>query len=69
MTRAEIVAWSEEAGRKLTADRLGSMPLTDKQRARVKELRWEAAEYMRRQQNSVATPARPRRARRAATTG
>ena len=65
MTRAEIIAWSEEAGRQLTAERLSAMPLTEKQRSRVKELWWEAAEYMRREQKAATAP-RPPRARRAA---
>lgn len=65
MTRAEIIACSEEAGRKLTAERLSATSLTAKQRARVKELRWEAAESMRRQQKTAAAP-RPRREQRAA---
>jgi hypothetical protein len=38
MTRAEIVAWSEDAGRKLTSDRLSATPLSKTQRARVNAL-------------------------------
>jgi hypothetical protein len=37
MTREEIVAWCEEAGR--MADQAGSRPLTEKQRKRVEEIR------------------------------
>lgn len=66
MTRAEIVAWSEDAGRKLTSDRLSATPLSKTQRARVKELRWEAAEKMRREQNRTSASPRSGRVRQAA---
>ena len=52
-TRAEIVAWSEEAGRRLTPELLSKVPLTEQQRARVKQLRAEAAEYSRRLMEST----------------
>lgn len=52
-TKAEIVAWSEEAGRRLTPELLSKAPLTEQQRARVKQLRAEAAEYSRRLMEST----------------
>lgn len=45
-TKAEIVAWSEEAGRRLTPELLSKVPLTEQQRARVKQLRAEAEERL-----------------------
>lgn len=69
MTRAEIVAWSEQAGSRLTPNTLSQVPLSAKQRARVKELRWQAAEYSRKQQQMQQGASTPARAKRAAYGG
>lgn len=36
MTEAEIIAWTEEAGRRIEAGEVQVAPLTAKQRARIK---------------------------------
>jgi hypothetical protein len=68
MTREEIIAWSDEAGRQLTPEKLSAVKVTARQQARVKELRWKAAEHARRQQNQQSST-RTRQASRAAYGG
>ena len=65
MKRDDIIACAEDTERKLSAERLSGIALSKKQQARIKNLRWEAAEHMKRQQ--VSAGSRPaRRAQRAA---
>ena len=63
MTRTEIEAWSEKAGQCLTAEALSAVPLSERQRARIADLRQQAAEYSRRTQQMQPESCAPREKR------